>query len=174
MFTNPYPDGPGELTNFRYLTALALIRPKAQLLERLGEDGDYILARDYDVELVVDGDTRMIIAPRGLITDLTSVPWIFRWYVGRVGPWLEAAIIHDWLYVAWQVVGRRPSEADRAFADRVMLAAMEAAGVGPLRRRMIYLSVRLFGGRMFGERNDRIFADLGDEAYDVPMVLPIS
>ena len=174
MFTNPYPDGPGALSGFRYLTALALIRPKARLLERLGEDGDYILARDYDVEVVVDGVARAITAPRGLITDLASVPRVFRWYVGRVGPWLEAAIIHDWLYVAWQVVGRTPDAADRAFADRVMLAAMEAAGVRPLRRRAIYLSVRLFGGRSFARKNGRIFADLGDEAYDVPMVLPVS
>ncbi|WP_375262750.1 DUF1353 domain-containing protein [Palleronia sp.] len=172
MFTNPYPDGPAELSSVRYLTALLLIRPQAQLLERLGEDGDYILARDYDVEVVVDGEPRTITAPRGLITDLTSVPWWLRWFVGRVGPWLEAAIIHDWLYVAWRVVGHIPTETDRAFADRVMLLAMEAAGVKPVRRQAIYLAVRTFGGRPFLSEARPVFADLDDEAYDVPMIVP--
>ena len=172
MFTNPYPDGPGAVTRLRYRTALLLIRPQAQLLDRMGEDGDYILARDYDVEVVVDGDARVITAPRGLVTDLTSVPWWLRWFVGRVGPWLEAAIIHDWLYVAWRLVERTPTPADRAFADRVMLLAMEAAGVSPLRRRAIYLAVRAFGGAAFLSEDRPILADLEDEVYTVPMVVP--
>ena len=174
LITNPYPEGPGEITGFTYVSPLSLIRPPAQLLERLGEDGDYILQHDYDVKVVVDGVERVITAPRGFITDLTSVPWWSRSFVGRVGPWLEAAIVHDWLYVAWQVLEIAPTERDRDFADRVMLAAMEAAEVGPLRRNAIFRMVRWFGSATYmePEGEGRIFADLGDETYDTPMKLP--
>ena len=73
--------------------------------ERLGEDGDYILQHPFEADYEIDGDEwRRLTVPRGLITDLTSVPRPLRVFVGRVGPWLEAAIIHDYLYVAWQDV----------------------------------------------------------------------
>ena len=169
---NPYPDRWARLGDFSYLTPLSLIRPPAALLTRMGEDGDYIVQHDYDVALRIDGESRTITVPRGLITDLTSVPWVFRWFVGRVGPWLEAAIVHDWLYVAWQVIDRSPTGRDRMFADQVMLEAMRAAGIGPLRRAAIYVAVRWFGGRAFARRQDRIFADLESAVFDTPIVLP--
>ncbi|QFU07678.1 hypothetical protein PARPLA_01592 [Rhodobacteraceae bacterium THAF1] len=169
---NPYPDDWRALTDFCYLGPLSLIRPPALLLDRIGEDGDYVVNQDYDVALRIDGDSRVITVPRGLITDLTSVPRPLRWFVGRVGPWLEAAIVHDWLYVAWQVTGRTPTARDRLFADDVMLLAMTSAGIGPIQRRAIHLAVRLFGGRGFFAKNHPIFADLSAAIYDTPIVIP--
>ncbi|MCY4463595.1 MAG: DUF1353 domain-containing protein [Albidovulum sp.] len=67
---------------------------------------------------------------RGFPTDLTSVPRPFRPFVGRVGPHLEASIIHDYLYVAWQIGGLPPTDDMRRFSDEVMLAAMPASGMG--------------------------------------------
>ncbi|SPJ24977.1 DUF1353 domain-containing protein [Palleronia abyssalis] len=171
---SPYPQGAGQIGAVSYISPLSLIRPPARLLGRLGEDGDYVLQHDYDILVEIDGERRLLTVPRGLITDLTSVPAILRWYVGRVGPWLEAAIVHDWLYVAWQVVDRAPDEADRAFADRLMLAAMRAAGIGPIRRNAIYGAVRLFGRGAYIGRNDPIFADLDARVYDTPLVVPTS
>lgn len=170
---NPYPDSWNELSDFQYESALRLVRPLNTVQDRLAEDGDYVLDRDFDVCLSIDGSGHSITAPRGLITDLTSVPPVFRIFVGRVGPWLEAAILHDWLYVAWQLVpGREPSERDRAFADRAMLAGMEAARVGWLRRNAIYLALRLFGAPNFRRRQRQIFAELENPAFDTPIVIP--
>ena len=171
--TNPYPKTWSTLGGFRYRSALSLIRPLGAVTARLGEDGDYVLDRDFDASLLVDGEEVALTAPRELITDLTSVPLPFRGFVGRVGPWLEAAILHDYLYVAWETVpGKEPQPRDRLFADRVMLLAMERARVGWLRRWLIYGSVRLFGAGAYRRRSDRIFADLDAPAYDTPLVLP--
>ncbi len=169
---NPYPDTWTDLSDFEYRSALSLIRPVNTVQDRMGEDGNYILNRDFDVCLSIDGQGHSITAPRGLITDLTSVPPLFRSIIGRVGPWLEAAILHDWLYRAWQVIpGKVPTERDRAFADRAMLIAMEAARVGWPRRYVIYLAVRLFGGRAF-RRRETVFAELERRAFATPLVIP--
>ena len=170
---NPYPDEWRVLGGFSYLAALSLIRPLNTVRNRLGEDGDYILQHDFDCCVTVDGEARVLTAPRGLITDLTSVPVLFRIFVGRVGPWLEAAILHDYLYVAWQLVpGRGVRARDRLFADRVMLLAMEAAGVGWVRRHMIYGALRLFGSRAYARMAANSFADLEDPALERPLVIP--
>ena len=49
--------------------------------------------------------------------------------VGRVGRHLEASIVHDWLYVAWQVTGVMPQRHMWRFANDVMYSAMRKAGV---------------------------------------------
>ncbi len=174
-FLDPYPESFDTVSEVSYFRPLSLIRPPALLLDRMTDDGDYVVQHDYDISLKIDGDVRVITVPRGLITDLTSVPVFLRWFVGRVGPWLEAAIVHDYLYVAWQLVpGKMPRERDRAFADLVMLRAMEAARIDVLRRQLIYRAVRLFGGRAYRGRNERLLADLGDAVYATPLVIPLA
>lgn len=169
---NPYPDEWWELSEFEYLSALSLIRPLNAVQDRLGDDGDYILQHDFACSVSIDGDPTGLLAPRGMVTDLTSVPPVFRIFVGRVGPWLEAAILHDWLYVAWRhVPGRGVRARDRLFADRVMLLAMERARVPAWRRLAIYGALRLFGGRAY-RRGDMRFADLGDGSLETAMVIP--
>ena len=161
---NPYPDNWHEVTRFAYRTALSLIRPLNTVPFRLGEDGDYILQHPFEADYQLDGgEWRRLTVPQGLITDLTSVPRVLRIFVGRVGPWLEAAIIHDYLYIAWQDVpslGARPR--DRLFADRMMLRAMEAADVAPWERWAIYRFVRTFGGEAYVKPNPDRYAELLD------------
>ena len=173
--TNPYPDAWTGITFFSYRSALSLIRPLNTVQTRLGEDGDYIVQRDFLVDYAVDQcEVQQIVVPRGLVTDLTSVPVIFRIFVGRVGPWLEAAILHDYLYVAWQdVPGRGPRDRDRLFADRLMLVAMEEAGVGPLRRLAIYLFVRWFGASAYARVNPDRYADLDEPELEGALAFQI-
>ena len=148
---NPYPPAPTGIHAFRYDSALVLLRLKDAVRLRTGEDADFILARDFLVSWEDDEGTRHVLCvPAGLITDLTSVPPVWRWLVGRVGPWLEAAIVHDYLYIAWQdVPGRRAVPADRRFADDMMRAAMQAARVAPWRIALIYGALRVFGGTRY-------------------------
>ena len=163
---DPYP-APGTIVaELRYDSALVLVRLKDAPRLRSGEDADYLTGRPYLVSWRTDGgDWVQIVVPAGLITDLTSVPRPLRWVIGRVGPWLEAAIVHDYLYVAWQdVPGKVPGEADRAFADAIMLAAMRAAQVRPWTAAAIHWAVRTFGGRTFAQPKPDRYVDLNDPA----------
>ena len=172
--TNPYPSDWIEITDFEYLSPLSLLRPIGNVIDRLGEDGDYILQHDFNCAVRIDGRPVMLSVPRGLITDLTSVPPLFRVLVGRVGPWLEAAIIHDFLYIAWSLLpGQGALRRDRLFADRIMLLAMERAGVRRWRRLGIYIGLRLFGAGPYRRADpDRAFVDLGDRALETAFVVP--
>ena len=91
-------------------------------------------------------------APRGTLTDLSSAPRLLRPFVGRVGPHLEATVVHDYLYVGWQVFNLTPTDDMRLFSDKVMLAAMLASGMG-CKAYAIYWAIRLFGTCIFYGRN---------------------
>ena len=144
---NPYPDrGWKEITDFEYLVPLELYRAAEALPAREGSDADYVVRRPYTVGFRLDGKLRRIIVPQGMLTDLASVPRIARSIVGRVGPHLEASIVHDYLYIAWQDMdGRGPRSGDRDFADELFKVSMKAAKVRFLQRQIIHRSVRAFG-----------------------------
>lgn len=163
---NPYPDTPIGIDAVRYDSPLLLLRLQNAPADRRGaaEDADYIVAKDFAVSWRPAGqDWVQIVVPAGMLTDLTSVPRPLRWVVGRVGPWLEAAIVHDYLYIAWQdLPDRGARQADRRFADDLMYAAMRAAKVVAPMAWLIWLSVRLGGAKGFARRNLQRYADLSD------------
>lgn len=156
MFKFPvYPDYAWRrITAFRFETPLILERGIDAVKARSGEDADYILAGEYQVSYAVDGSPWQGLAvPAGLATDLASVPPIARVVIDRVGPHLEAAIVHDFLYGAWQQIrGRGARRADRRFADAIFLAGMKEAGVAWWRRQLIYWSVRICGWPHYSRR----------------------
>lgn len=153
---NPYPDGSwSRITDFGYETPLYLWRGIKAVQRRAGEDADYLVARPYVVTYRLDGATREITVPEGMVTDLSSVPAIARPIISRVGPHLEASIVHDFLYIAWQDLdGRGARAADRRFADHLFRVAMGTAKVGALRRFLIYWAVRLAGRGVYERRDD--------------------
>ena len=166
---NPYPAPGSDVTSAKPLSSLVLFRPIEGLQAgdgtnpRAGEDL-YLTGAAFRVAWTDgQGASTEIIVPPGFVTDLTSVPPFFRQFVSRAGPWLEAAIVHDYLYVAWQSVpdrGARP--ADRRFADRIMLAVMKASNVGIVRRTAIFLAVRLGGALGYRRGSTFRFADATD------------
>ena len=100
---SPYPVAGTKIAGIRYESALVLLRLKDAVSMRSGEDADYLTGSPYIFAWQAeDGAWTEVTVPAGMITDLTSVPWLFRFLVGRVGPWLEAAVLHDYLYLAWQ------------------------------------------------------------------------
>ena len=150
MSAYPKP-GWSSVTNFRYLAPLVLVRDIAAVKSRTRADAAYRLGEDYRASIEVDGKRLMISAPAGMATDLSSVPrlaWTLTG-IGRVGPHLEASIVHDWLYIAWQHEGLSAAADMRRFADAVFLVGMAAAKVPWLRRTLIYRSVRIGGHRAF-------------------------
>jgi len=89
---------------------------------------------------------RLIAVPVGFETDLASVPRALWRLFPPCGPYLEAAVVHDYLY------SLGGTESDREQADAIFLEAMEALGVGPMSRRLIWAAVRVFGASHFGDR----------------------
>lgn len=82
-----------------------------------------------------------ITVPTGFLTDLASIPKAFRNIFDPAGPWMPAAIIHDYLYT---------KSADRLFpvtrkqADDIFKEAMWNLGIG-LERNIIWAAVRIGG-----------------------------
>lgn len=163
--TGAYPDEPVGIVSFGYRSDLHLTRRIEAVQGRRGEDAEYALAQRYRAWVTVKAEgsgevsAHRISIPAGFLTDLSSVPRAGRWAVSRVGPHLEASIVHDWLYVAWQFEGREPTARMRRFADDVFLAAMKEANVGRFKRYLIYAAVRLGGWIAFRGTDDRLFVD---------------
>ena len=108
------------------------------LLEKL-RGGEWRVAQPGGL-VYTTNDGRVIIVPEGFETNLASVPAIFWPILPRDGDYAPAAIVHDWLYGCHELDGR---PCTRAEADGVMLEAMEALGVGWLRRWTLYAAVRV-------------------------------
>ena len=163
---DPYPPTykPNSITGFRYACPLHIMR-LAERLPDIHPEQQYIVAQDYTAYYTLNGKEEPLTVPGGMLTDLASVPRPLRWYVGRVGPHLEAAILHDYLYVAWQFdendLPRERKLQMRRFADDLMLAAMRETGMG-CKARLIHLAIRWCGeGIFFGRNPEPLVLDLG-------------
>ncbi len=161
---NPYPE-PGwkRIDRFRFLSDLLLLRLASRGVLNVPREAQYIVARDYTAGYDLDGATRYVTVPAGALTDLASVPAPARAYIGRVGPHLEAAIVHDFLYRAWRdLPGVEPTDDKRLFADQVMLAGMRAVKM-ETRATVIFRALRWFGrDAFFGEAIEPRYVDLSD------------
>ena len=140
--SSPYPDDWHEVKRFEYKGDLYLARAKEPIRGSKNREAQYLVYGDYVCTCDVDGKTHEIHVPSGMLTDLSSVPALARSLVGRVGPHLEASIVHDFLFVAWQdMAGRGARRPDFDFANAVMNQAMIKAGMSGWRRRLIMLAV---------------------------------
>ena len=89
--------------------------------------------------------------PAGFITDLASIPAIFRPLFDSTGASRKAAVLHDWLYCSKQ--------GTRKQADDLFLEAMARCGVGFMRRWAMYAGVRAGGWVYWGSRSGMTEAD---------------
>lgn len=115
----------------------------------------------------------VITVPAGFVTDLASVPrwgWII---IPPDGPWVKAAIVHDYLY-ATAGTGRwkghnasvtRSEAYTRAEADGIFRDAMANRGVGPIARFILYTAVRIGGGPGWGIGGAKRWATEVDERF---------
>ena len=76
-----------------------------------------------------------ITAPAGFVTDLSSIPRLFRILIIKNGRHRPAAIIHDYLCTLGL-------DFSRVTADKIFLEAMKLRQVPRLRRRLMYWAVR--------------------------------
>jgi len=156
VFDSPYPEDSGQqISDIDYVSPLHLCRCKDAVQLGDGGDADYVVSQPYTLRFKLNGALREITVPEGMLTDLSSVPWFARWFIGRVGSHLEASIVHDFLYIAWQdLQGYNPSDQDREFADRLLCVAMKELGFSRLKRWIVYLVLWGFGRGAFMQPND--------------------
>lgn len=88
-----------------------------------------------------------IIVPAGFETDMASVPIPFQPFIQKDDGPLWAALVHDYLYSKSCSV-----KVTRKEADEIFLEAMTITGVGPIKRGMVYHSVRWFAGHSWRKR----------------------
>lgn len=165
-FRDPFPENLRAPYSVEYISDFALVRFFEPIQTGINRDALYIVERNYTINYKLKGDPtpHSITVPAGMLTDLASVPRILRWFLGRVGPHLEAAIVHDFLYAAvrW---GKeiKNNKHKRKFADQIFLVGMREAGINPIKAWTIYLAVRAFG-RIFGvdDNHDNDFLDTRD------------
>lgn len=85
----------------------------------------------------VGNSTEIITVPKGFVTDLTSIPRFFWSAFSKTGPYMSAAILHDYLY--WD------QRCTRAEADRIFDIEMKSYGVNDTSRKLIFSAVSEFG-----------------------------
>ncbi len=152
---DPYPGAFETVTGFNYETRLVLAREPEALENASLARVSYIVDEDYTVSYEVDGVKTYLTIPRGMLTDLASVPRAARWIVGRVGLHLEASIVHDFLYVAWQLLpGGKARREDYDFANAVLYAGMDAADV-PRDEKLAVKTAFYFSWPSWGVYQDR-------------------
>jgi hypothetical protein len=109
----------------------------------------------YDVGEEGSGET--ITVPAGATTDLASIPRLAWTLFPPDGPWLKAAVLHDFLYRSrgtcwWDGFnGRTRAEPySRKESDGVFREAMAVLGVPGWKRGVIHTAVRLGGAAAWG------------------------
>ena len=129
---NPFPAFPlpeeEGISNCHFPDRLLLEFHRVPLTEGAG---NWQLLEDFRFLCAIPGEhsMRAITAPKGMCTDLASVPKIFWSLLGPYGDHLRSAIIHDFLFMAWTDFYDQPERWMFRYANRVMYAGMEIDGV---------------------------------------------
>lgn len=161
MTMYPYADPSYPITDFNYESWLILGR-SPETLKRGDREAMYIIMKDYRISFTIGDRRHVIVVPKGMTTDLVSVPKWARSIIGRVGPHLEACIVHDWLYVSWQLQDRQPTKDDWKFANRVLYAGLKAAKVNWVTRVGIKIAMEFPGisWGVFKKRDKNLFVEI--------------
>lgn len=77
---------------------------------------------------------------RGFITDGASVPKSLQWLYNPYDKYINAAVIHDYLYSTYNNTG-----INRTLADKIFNFIMKETGIDNRTRRKFYMAVRAFG-----------------------------
>jgi hypothetical protein len=115
----------------------------------------------YTISCKLDGTSRQVTVPKGMMTDLASVPRAAWSFINRVGPHLKSSIVHDFLYIAWQdVPGYSARDEDRKFSDELMLLGMKKANISWIKRNAIYSAVHIGGSGAYNGANSSRYLEV--------------
>lgn len=152
---SPYPsDHWDEITAARFDSPLCLCRLTAR--PSYNPNSEAILFAPYRVSYSLDGHPmKSFEIDPNFITDGTSVPNGILGPVARglkITQWgkgLEASVVHDYLYIAWQYLNPpgTPKDEYKCFADKLFYQLLLACGVGRWGASIRYSASRTFWGR---------------------------
>lgn len=106
-----------------------------------------------------------VVAPKGFVTDLASIPEALQPLLHPDGPWGAAACIHDLLYQKHpsampypdSPAGALSRSVDKDFADLMFLRIMESLNVDRFLRDSFYEAVHCFGWPSYQDSNVDVF-----------------
>ena len=136
---------------------------KTKLILEPISNGKAILLEEY----VYDINGYLIRVPKSFITDGASVPHSLQWLYNPYGKYINAAVIHDYLYSSYNNTG-----INRTLADKIFRHIMQETGVDIRTVRRFYTAVRCFGETSWKKKNlnegykDRAIVDKTKEAKE--------
>lgn len=99
-------------------------------------NGKAILLEEY----VYDINGYLIRVPKSFITDGASVPHSLQWIYDPFGKYINAAVVHDYLYSVYNNTG-----INRTLSDKIFRHIMKETGVDSKTIRRFYNAVKYFG-----------------------------
>ena len=99
-------------------------------------NGKAILLQDY-IYSINEYEIKVF---KGFVTDGASVPHSLQWLYNPYGKYINAAVIHDYLYSCYNNTG-----INRTLAEKIFNFIMKETGVDNRTRRKFYMSVKCFG-----------------------------
>ena len=117
---------------------------------KINPDGcTWTLTTELTYYVGFEGNSEKIVVPEGYVTDLASVPrWLWSIFP-PFGKYLNAAIVHDYIYSTGGWIGRAHDGTvpyTKAQADVIFREASGVLGVGAISRWLMYQAVK-FGGK---------------------------
>lgn len=109
---------------------------KTKLILNPISNGKAVLMQDY-IYSINGYDIKVF---KGFVTDGASVPHSLEWLYNPYGKYINAAVIHDYLYSTYNNTG-----INRTLADKIFNFIMKETGVDNRTRRKFYTAVRCFG-----------------------------
>ena len=136
---------------------------KTKLILEPISNGKAVLMQDY-IYSVNGYDIKVF---KGFVTDGASVPHSLQWLYNPYGKYINAAVIHDYLYSSYNNTG-----INRTLADKIFRHIMQETGVDIRTVRRFYTAVRCFGETSWKKKNlnegykDRAIVDKTKEAKE--------
>ena len=136
---------------------------KTKLILEPISNGKVVLTQDY-IYSVNGYDIKVF---KGFVTDGASVPHSLQWLYNPYGKYINAAVIHDYLYSSYNNTG-----INRTLADKIFRHIMQETGVDIRTVRRFYTAVRCFGETSWKKKilnegyKDRAIVDKTKEAKE--------
>jgi hypothetical protein len=109
---------------------------KTKLKLEFISNGKAVLMQDY-IYSINGYDIKVF---KGFVTDGASVPHSLQWLYNPYGKYINAAVIHDYLYSTYNNTG-----INRTLADKIFRHIMKETGVDDRTVRRFYNAVKYFG-----------------------------
>ena len=136
---------------------------KTKLLLEPISNGKAVLLEDYVYS--INGYDITIF--KGFVTDGASVPHSLQWLYNPYGKYINAAVVHDYLYSVYNNTG-----INRTLADKIFRHIMKETGVDSRIVRKFYAAVKYFGATSWKSKlqnegyKDRAIVDRTKEAKE--------